>query len=141
MNETVTWQTTVGEYGPLALPRKCQIMGDVRSGIDGGFVVALKVEPSFSDSNLVPPSVNETLVLISRAMGRSYSLKAEELGRVFSFDAPLLVRLYRALDSSILATGEFTRSQIQLLPRGALFRSRDDAMQYANGLGIANQEL
>jgi hypothetical protein len=140
MSVDPVWLTTAGEYAALAEPRSCVIIGELRSEIDGGTVVALEISPPFSDPRLSPPGVNEKFILVSRAWGRSYSLTVDNVSRVHLYDTPMLVRTSRLLDLDSLRTTTYSRLQIQPLPRGALFRDRADAERYAAGVREANRE-
>jgi hypothetical protein len=138
MSETVVWLTTAGEYGPLAQPRKCVVLGEIKSSADGGTVVALAIDPPFSDPNLSPPCVNEAIVMVAGVWGRSYSLTAKRVLAIGNFDSPLLVSVCRPLEATVLAEGIFTRQNIQVLPRGALFRSEEGAARLLNTITEAN---
>jgi hypothetical protein len=132
MGETIVWLTAAGEYGPLTQPRKCVVLGEITSAADRGTVVALAIDPPFSDFNLSPPSVNESIVIVAGVFGRSYSLTAERVAAVENFDTPLLVSIGRLLDLTVLAERIFTQENVQVLPRGALFRSEEDAVRFVN---------
>ena len=141
MGETVVWLTTAGEYGPLMQPRKCIVLGEIRSAADGGTVVALSIDPSFSDLKLSPPSINETVVMVARVFGRSYSLTTERVTAVKDFDSPLLVSVGRLLDPTALVERVFTRQNIRVLTRGALFRDEEGAVRFVNTIKEANARL
>lgn len=97
-------------------------------------MVALAIDPPFSDSNLSPPSINESCVIVAGVAGRSYSLTAERVMAVENFDSPLLVSVGRLLDLTVLEERVFTREDVQVLPRGALFRSEEAALRLVNAI-------
>lgn len=132
MNDLVVWLTTAGEYGPLKQPRRCTVLGEMKSAADGGIIVALAIHPPFSDSNLSPPCIDESVVLVAAVFGRSYSLSTERVAAVLNFDSPLLVSVVRSLDPSTIPDRVFTRQNIQGLTRGALFRSEEEATRFCN---------
>ncbi len=130
MTGNALWLTTAGEYGPLAEPRKCLIAGEFKSEIDGGTVVVLKVDPPFSDLHLTRAALSEEFVIVSRALGQTYSRTVEVVSPVFLYDVPLLMRTARIIDPNSLVTRTYNLQQIQLLPREALFRDKDAAQMF-----------
>jgi hypothetical protein len=130
------WLTTAGEYAALGLPRKCTILSEVRSEMDGGTLVAVSLDPPFSDPKLSPAAVQESAVLISRHFG-NYSITADgALGIV----GTLPVRVYRILDAEVLRGALTVAHQIQLFARGALTSTREQAVEIIRNVGLSDAE-
>jgi hypothetical protein len=138
MMQDPLWLTTAGEYDPLAQPRSCTVVGELKSQIDGGTIVVLRIDPPFSDPQLSPPASREELVVISRALGATYSLTKQSVSQVSVHDSPLLIRVGRVVDQSALVTMTYNRQHIQPLPRGALFRTKEGAEELWANIRTAN---
>jgi hypothetical protein len=116
------FMSTAGEYESLAAPRACWERARLRDVVRDDHML-IDIEPGLTGQRFGLGSVDITQLIISARH------RGETLYPISEW--PLFVYVARILDRAIIESLSFTREQIELLAWGALFRTREEALDHA----------
>lgn len=121
--------TTAGEYPGLAAPRGCKFVNRLR-GYNRDDYMLVKISPSLSGQDFAPGGEDIDLLILSTVF------QAETLFPIQKW--PLGVYVARIKDTSILETLTFAIGQVELIAKGFLFQTLEEAVAAATKLSAAN---
>jgi hypothetical protein len=111
--------TTAGEFEPLREPRACTTVGRVRDSRRDDYML-VEIDPHLPGQQFGLGEKGISLLILStRHVGHSLFPITEW---------PCYVYVARILDDSIVASGSFSASQVELIAKGTLYRSAMDAI-------------
>lgn len=113
--------STAREYVPLAVPHACFELGRMTDSLRDDYML-VRVEPSFRDEQIGHVEVDR-LILSTRLKPHSlYPIK----------EWPAHVYVARVIEPTILKRLEFTKTDVELIAWGTLFRTLEDARVFAD---------
>ena len=115
--------TTVGEYPGLTEPRECQVVDRVR-GYNRDDYMLVKITPTLSGQDFNLGGEDVDLLILSTV------LKGETLFPIQEW--PVYVYVARIKDESIPKSFAFKIGQVDLIAKGFLYQTLDEAITAAN---------
>jgi len=115
------FMSTAGEYRPLAGARACWTISRLRDEVRDDYML-IAIEPVLDGQRfgLGATEIGQ-LIISTRVLGQT----------LFPISQwPAFVYVTRALDDAVLVSQVFTRQQVELVAWGALFRTRDQALDH-----------
>jgi len=120
MDETADFYlTTAGEFEPLREPRACTTVGRVRDSRRDDYML-VEIDPPLPGQQFGLGEKDISLLILStRHVGHTLFPIAEW---------PCYIYVARILDEAVLTSGSFSANQVDLIAKGTLYRSAEDAM-------------
>lgn len=114
--------STAGEYGALAAPRACWQKARLRDDTRDDYML-IDIQPALDGQRFGLGGKDITsLVLSSRHVGQTLFPPSEW---------PAFVYVARILDDAVFSSVSFTNEQVQLIAWGTVFRTPEEAADYA----------
>ena len=115
--------STAGEYGPLSDPRACWCKARMRDEQRDDYMM-IEIEPLLEGQQLGLGSRSISSLVVSSRHSEQTLFPISEW--------PSFVYVARILDDSIASSLQFTRGQVELIAWGSLFRTLEQARDFAS---------
>ena len=116
------FMSAAGEYEPLAAPRACWAKARLRDAVRDDHML-IDIEPVLDGQRFGLGATDITQLIVS-ARHRGQTLYPIS-------EWPSFVYVARVLDNAVLESRAFTREQVELIAWGTLFRTCEEASDYA----------